>query len=181
VGGDGPAARLDQREDAGEVALAALELDLVESLEERVRVEGVRAEIDLADGELILREALGVPGLEDAVDAAAGVADDAAVARRVEPVGCEERGEGAPSLVLSEQPLELLGGDERVIAGEDDDGAVPTAAPVPSPSRCSATSTPSGTPSATPSPGLTTATTRPAPASLAASTTHSTSVFPATR
>ena len=48
------------------------------------------------------------------------------------------------------------------------------AAPVPSPSRCSATVTVSGRPSATPSPGRVMQTTSPAPAARAASITHST-------
>ncbi len=58
--------------------------------------------------------------------------------------------------------------------------AASTAAPVPSPSRCSTTSIPSGTPSATPSPGRVTHSTRLAPASRAASTTQSSMGLPHT-
>ena len=58
--------------------------------------------------------------------------------------------------------------------------AASTAAPVPSPSTCSATSTPSGSRPATPSPGRVTHTIRPAPAVRAASITHSTMGFPQT-
>ena len=197
VRGDGAAVLADHREHAGEVALLALEPDLVERLEQRVRVEDVGAEIDLAGGELVLRQALGVLRLEDALDVAVAVADDPPEARRIDPVGGQQRGDRALPVVLLEEPQELRAGDERLVRGQDDHGrgspppaplrrarrrerrARPT--PVPSPSRCSTTSTPSGSPSATPSPGLTTATTRSAPASRAASTTHSTSVLPATR
>ncbi len=58
--------------------------------------------------------------------------------------------------------------------------AASTAAPVPSPSLCSATVTPSGRRPSTPSPGRVTQTTSVAPASRAASMTHSTNGLPHT-
>ena len=108
VSGDGAAVLADHREHAGEIALLALEPDLVEGLEERVRVEDVGAEVDLASRELLLREAVGVLRLEDALDVAFAVAHDAPEAGRVEPVGGEQRGHGALPVVLLEQSRELL-------------------------------------------------------------------------
>jgi hypothetical protein len=52
--GDGASVLPDEREDVGEIALAAVEPDLVEGGEEGVRVEDVGAEVDLANRQLVL-------------------------------------------------------------------------------------------------------------------------------
>jgi hypothetical protein len=62
--------------------------------------------------------------LEDALDGAVRAAHDAAIAGGGEPVGGEKRGERAALGVLVKEAAELIGGDERLVAGQDDDGAL---------------------------------------------------------
>ena len=123
VSGNCPAFLSDQRKHAGEVALALLQAHVVERVEEGLRIEDVGAEVDLPDRQLLRREAVGVLGLVDAVDGAVRVAHDPPVARRVELVRGEQGGEGVLPLVLLQEPLELVGGDQRVVGGQDHDRA----------------------------------------------------------
>ena len=67
VCGDCPASLADEWEHPGQVALALDELDLVEGLEEGLRVENVGPEVDLVHGQLLRGDAVGVLGLDNAV------------------------------------------------------------------------------------------------------------------
>ncbi len=123
MGGDRAPAGADHGEDAGEVALVVLEPDLVEGVEERPRIEDVGSDVHLPHAEFLAGETVGALGLEDALDVAIGVAHDASVAGRVDAVGGEERGESAGLVVLLEQPADLIGRDQRLVAREDDERA----------------------------------------------------------
>ena len=118
---DRPTVRADEREHARQIALALHDLDPAESVEESVRVEHVGAEVDLVRGQLLRGEALGVLRLDDALHVARRVAHDAPVARGIDLVRGEQGRAGPVLLVLCEQPLELLGGDQGVIAGQHQD------------------------------------------------------------
>ena len=140
----------DHREDPGEVALAALGLaDLVEGRRTGRGREGVCADVDLADGELLVAHAVGVLGLHDPLDRA--------VARRGR---CARSRSGrAPSVVSIVAGRALLARElprgrrsasarSADVAGEDHHRRPPRrrrsraariAPPVPSPSVCSAT------------------------------------------
>ena len=63
-----------------------------------------------------------VLGLDDPLDVAVGVADDAPVGRRVVELDRHHGRAGAGGVVGLEQLGDDLGVDQRVVAGEDDDG-----------------------------------------------------------
>ena len=107
---------------AGQVELALLLADAVERGEQRVGVEGVGAEVDLADRKVLGVDRVGVLRLDDALDVVVLVADDAAVGGRVEQVGCESVAAAAPLLVRRDEAADRVGGDERMVAGEDHEG-----------------------------------------------------------
>ena len=90
-------------------------------------------------------------GLDDALDRSVGGTDDPPVPRRVKVLGGQQRGRRPLRPVGRHQLADQPGRLQRDVAREHDDGAAgdriaggDTAAPVPSPSRCSATATPSG-------------------------------------
>ena len=62
--------RAEDLEDAGQVDLALLLADRVERGEQGVGVEGVGAEVDLADGQVLGVDARRVLRLDDALDVA---------------------------------------------------------------------------------------------------------------
>ena len=76
----------------------------------------VQAGVDLADGELLLGRVAGRLGLHDALDAAVGGADDAAVAGRVVELHRRERRGGAGLLVGGDEPGDRLARDQRHVA-----------------------------------------------------------------
>src|SRR5918992_1469867 len=119
LGHDPAAAFADQREGPREVALAVLELDVVEGRKQRARLEDIGAEVHLADGELGRRDALGVLGLDDALDGAVLAPDDPPVPGRVELIGCEDRRGRSLRLVFGEQLGDVRRRDERMVPGED--------------------------------------------------------------
>ena len=96
--------------------------ELVERLDQRLGVEGVGAGVDLADREHLGRDLVGVLGLDDPLDVAVGVADDAPVGAGVVELDGHHGRAGAGGAVGLEQRGDDLGGDQRVVAGEDDDG-----------------------------------------------------------
>ncbi len=129
-----------------------------------------------------LGHAVGHLGLHDPLHRPVRPAHDAPVPLRVELLGGEQRGRRAVSVrgsrpAARSAPARSAGGRPRAprrCRRAPLRASARIAAPVPSPSVCSATVTPSGRPSATPSPGRVMQTTSVAPAARAASITHST-------
>ena len=109
-------------------------------------IERVQARVDLVVGELLLGRVL---GLDDRLDDPELAADDPPELGRV---GGEDRGEGDRGVVLAarlEDGFQVGGGDERNVAGQDEDlgrvvgdalRAARTASPVPRGSSWSAKS-----------------------------------------
>ena len=126
VGGDALSGLAQDREDVADVVLAlgVVVGDRAERVGERSRLEGVGAGVDLADRELLGGRVGGLLRLDDALDVAVAVADDAPVAAGVVELGGHHGRRGAGGLVGLEQARDHLGGDERVVAGEHDDGPV---------------------------------------------------------
>ena len=122
VGDDRLPLGVEEREDAGEIALARLVTDLVEGHEQVGRLEHVGAQVDLPDRELLGGNALGVLRLHDALEVALSVADDAPVAGGVEPVGGEQGRARALGRVVGDERPQRLGGDQRLVAGENHHG-----------------------------------------------------------
>ena len=116
---DHPPAAHQGRQGAGEIELAVGQADLVERREERRRIEGVGAEVDLADREHRAREALRSLGLDDLLEASIAVAHDAAVAGGVELIGREQRRGGSVGVLRRAQTGDLLRGDERMVTREN--------------------------------------------------------------
>ena len=106
-----------------EIALAVFLRHGFQGLDELPRLERVGAAVDLADGQLVRRHAGRVLGLHDALYRPVGGADDPPVALGVELLGCQDRGRRALALVGGHQLAERVGGDERMVAREHDDGA----------------------------------------------------------
>ena len=122
VGGDLQAALAQYREDTGEVALAVRVADLLERTDERRAVEGVGADVDLADGEDLGRYAVGVFRLHDPLHRPVGCAHDPPVGRRVEPVCGQQRRARGLAHVVFHQAGDQLGARERHDAGEHHGG-----------------------------------------------------------
>jgi hypothetical protein len=72
---------------------------------------------------LLVRRVPGALCLDNALDIAVSVAHDAPVAARVVELGGHDGRGGTRGSVGLEQAGDHLGGHERVVAGEDDDGA----------------------------------------------------------
>ena len=128
-----------------ELALGVVRLEPLERRPEQVGAEDVDRGVALLERELLGRR---VDGLDDRLDGSVGAANDAAVGASVR--GLErEHGRGrllAP--VRRDERLEQLRGQQRRVAGEDEQvlGALPTASraertasPVPSACSCTAT------------------------------------------
>ena len=123
-GHDGPPALAQQREDPGQVALAADLVHVVERVQQLASVEDVGAEVDLADCELLGGHALWILRLHESLDATVGGAHHPAVAGGVEPVGGQDRRGRSLVRVSCEQVGDELSRHERVVAREDDDASV---------------------------------------------------------
>ena len=183
-----PPAAHQGRQGAGEIELAVGQADLVERREERRRIEGVGAQVDLADREHGAREALRSLGLDDLLEASIAVAHDAAVAGGVELIGREQRRGGSFGVLRRAQTGDLLRGDERLVTRENHERPALDRPARREHGRGRSLALvlldrldPVGSMSATPSPGRTTHSTCSAPASRAASATHSTIGLPQTR
>jgi hypothetical protein len=112
-------------EDVGQVVLA-LGVVIGEPGEgggQRRRVEGVGAGVDLVDRQLLRAGVAGAGAfrLDHALDLAAGAADDAAVGAGIVELDRQHRRGRRGSLMGLEQPGDRLGGDQRHVAGEDED------------------------------------------------------------
>ena len=113
---------VDQLQDLRKVqlALGVVGRELGQGVPEGLRVKAEDPGVDLVDRELLVGGIAGALGLDDALDGAVAVADHTAVAGRV----VEDRGEHrrAGGVGVHERG-DRLGGDERHVAGQDDDGA----------------------------------------------------------
>ena len=89
---------------------------------ERAALERERVRVHLVDRQHLGRDALGVLGLDDAVELPVRVADDAAERIGVVTVDRDHGGRGPGPAVKVDQARDQLGGDERVIAVHDHDG-----------------------------------------------------------
>ena len=123
VDGDAAAASEYQRERAREVELAVRGLDCVQGREELAGLEHVAPEVDLADGEDLARNTVDVLGLDDPLEAPAGVAHDPPVSGGIEPVGGQNRRRRVLGVPGGAEARDLLGRDEWMVARQDDDRA----------------------------------------------------------
>ena len=126
VGGDLLAVGAQEREHVGQVelALGVVGGERLERGEEVAAGERVDAGVDLADRLLLGGRVAGLLRLDDALDAAVGRPDDAAVAARVLELHRRHRGRGAALLVRLRERGDRLGGDERHVAVEHEHGVV---------------------------------------------------------
>ena len=100
------------------LALPVLGLEPPQRRREEPATEAVDRRVHLGDGELGV---VGVGLLDDAIDDAVGVADDAPVPRGVVELGGEDRRRGVGEAVLGGQRGEGVGSQQRRVAGEDED------------------------------------------------------------
>ena len=104
-----------------ELALGVVVADLGQRIEQGTRVEAVEAGVALVDRRLLGR---GVLLLDDALDLAVGVADDAAVAGGIVQLHGEHHHGGVVLVAHLRQADDGLGLDERAVAGEHRQRAV---------------------------------------------------------
>ena len=174
-------AGLDQlRQHVGQVQLAlrVVAVDLGQRGEQGAAVEGIHAGVDFADRELLGGGvALGL-GLDDPLDAAVLVSDDAAVLGGVVELHRGHRRRRAALLMRGHEVRDRVRGDQRNVAGEHDDGRAGVDVRAGGGDGVTgplglvwiATTTSSGRRSSSRRLGLSTTTTLPAPASSAAVT-----------
>ncbi len=106
-----------------ELALRVVRVELLERAPERGGVEDVVRGVQLLDRPLFGGR---VPLLDDARDVSVRVADDAPVGKRHRRREGKKRHVRSVAAVRLDQLLEHLGGDERRVAGDDQDAAVET-------------------------------------------------------
>ena len=124
VGDDRAPVALEHRKDRREVALAVLEADLVERVEESRRLEDIAPQVDLADGELLGRHALGVLRLHDMGELPVAVTHDPPVAAGVELIGGQDGGAGVRAALGLHQARDLDRRDQRMVTRQHHDRAV---------------------------------------------------------
>ena len=121
--GDGTAGGAQGGQDVGQIELAlAVWLQLDEHLAQGIAVEGEDPGVDLVDRQLPRCRVGGLLGLDDGLDAALRVADDAAVGRRVLEHHRDHRRGGPPLAVRPDELGDRVRRDQRHVAVQHDDG-----------------------------------------------------------
>ena len=124
VGGDRVPGLAQGRQHVGQVVLTlgVVVGEAGEGRGERRGLEGVGAGVDLADRQLLGGGVAGGLRLDHPLDLARGGADDAAVGAGLVELDRQHRRRGAGGGVGLEQAGDRRGGDQRHVAGEDEDG-----------------------------------------------------------
>jgi hypothetical protein len=124
VGGDAQPPLAEQGEHVAEVilALGVVVGDPGEGVGERLGVECVGARVDLPDRELLRGRVAGCLGLDDPLDVALRAPDNPPIGARIVHLSRHHGRGGAGIAVRGDQLADDPGGDQRVIAGEDEDG-----------------------------------------------------------
>jgi hypothetical protein len=123
--GDDPQTLLAQhRQHVAEVVLAGgvVVAERVERLDERGGGEDVGADVDLLDRQDVRIDLVGLLGLDDRLDVTLLVADDASVGAGVVELDGHHRRPRVGVPMGRDQPLDDLGADQWMVAGEHDHG-----------------------------------------------------------